>query len=64
MDTPHYRHEWKYEITYSDLLSIRQRLRAVAESDPHTVNGKYPPKSCDKKVLSDADSVEFIYKAG
>ena len=36
-----YRHEWKHEISYVDLLSIRQRLRAVAESDPHAVNGKY-----------------------
>ena len=22
----HYRHEWKHEISWSDLLSIRQRL--------------------------------------
>lgn len=36
-----YRHEWKHEISYIDLLSIRQRLRAVAESDPHAVDGKY-----------------------
>ena len=40
MDVP-YRHEWKHEISYVDLLSIRQRLRAVAESDPHAVDGKY-----------------------
>ena len=37
----HYRHEWKHEINYADLLAIRQRLRAVAEPDPHAVNGKY-----------------------
>lgn len=36
-----YRHEWKHEISYADLLAIRQRLRAVAESDPHAVGGKY-----------------------
>ena len=30
----------------------------------YTVNGKYPPKACDKYVLSDGDQVEFIYKAG
>ena len=30
----------------------------------YTVNGKYPPKACDKYVLSDGDHVEFIYKAG
>ena len=32
-----YRHEWKHEITWSDLISIRQRLRAVAKPDPHAV---------------------------
>ena len=26
-----YRHEWKHEITYADLIAIRQRLRAVAD---------------------------------
>lgn len=36
-----YRHEWKHEISYADLLAIRQRLRAVAESDPHAVGGRY-----------------------
>ena len=30
----------------------------------YTVNGNYPPKACDKYVLSDGDKVEFIYKAG
>ena len=37
----HYRHEWKHEISRSDLISIRQRLRAIAEPDPHTVDGRY-----------------------
>ena len=36
-----YRHEWKHEITYADLIAIRQRLRAVAETDPHAIDGKY-----------------------
>ena len=36
-----YRHEWKHEISYADLLAIRQRLRAVAESDAHAKDGKY-----------------------
>lgn len=36
-----FRHEWKHEITISDMIAIRQRLRAVAKSDPHAVNGKY-----------------------
>ena len=38
---PHYRHEWKHEITYSDLIAIRQRLRAVARPDPHAEGGRY-----------------------
>ena len=36
-----YRHEWKHEISRSDLLVIRQRMRAVAEPDPHAMDGKY-----------------------
>ena len=36
-----YRHEWKHEINYSDLLCIRQRLRALTQPDPHTIDGKY-----------------------
>ena len=33
----HYRHEWKHEISYADLLSIRARMRAVAQPDKHAV---------------------------
>ena len=36
-----YRHEIKHEITRSDMIAIRQGLRAVALQDPHTVDGKY-----------------------
>ena len=36
-----YRHEWKHEISWSDLMTIRQRLLAVAEPDPHATDGKY-----------------------
>lgn len=35
------RHEWKHEISFMDLLVIRQRLSAVAKRDMHAVNGKY-----------------------
>ena len=35
------RHEWKHEISFMDLLVIRQRLSAVAKRDGHAVNGKY-----------------------
>lgn len=36
-----FRHEWKHEINYSDLLTIRQRLNAVARLDENAKNGKY-----------------------
>ena len=36
-----YRHEWKHALNMSDLLVLRTRLRAVMESDPHAVEGKY-----------------------
>ena len=48
-----YRHEWKHEISFSDLLAIRQRLRAVAESDPHAEGGKYLIRSLYFDNLSD-----------
>ena len=35
------RHEWKHEISFMDLLVLRQRLSAVAKRDTHAVNGKY-----------------------
>ena len=37
----HYRHEWKHHISYSDLIAIRQRMSAIAKSDPHAIDGKY-----------------------
>ena len=39
--TADFRHEWKIEINASDLIAIRQRLRAVAKPDPHAVDGRY-----------------------
>ena len=36
-----YRHEIKHDITTSDMIAIRQRLRAVAEADQHAIDGKY-----------------------
>lgn len=36
-----FRHEWKHEISCSDLLSLRQRLRVVAQPDAHAVDGRY-----------------------
>lgn len=40
-----YRHEWKHEISVSDMVAIRQRLKAVAKTDPHAANGKYKIRS-------------------
>lgn len=40
-----FRHEWKHEISYPDLLVLRQRLRVVARPDPHAVNGRYEIRS-------------------
>ena len=37
----HYRHEWKHEISYADLIAIRMRMSQVAVPDPHAVDGKY-----------------------
>lgn len=39
------RHEWKHEISYGDLLTLRTRLRAVCQPDPHAVNGIYTIRS-------------------
>ncbi len=36
-----YRHEWKHELNFSDMIAIRQRLRVVAKPDPNAVDGKY-----------------------
>lgn len=36
-----YRHEWKHSISQTDMLMLRQRLRAVMEPDPHALEGKY-----------------------
>ena len=64
----HYRHEWKHEISYADLLAIRQRLRAVAEPDPHAIDGKYLIRSLyfdnpdDKALREKIDGVNLREK--
>ncbi|MBQ1524036.1 MAG: polyphosphate polymerase domain-containing protein [Firmicutes bacterium] len=64
----HYRHEWKHEITYMDMLCIRQRLRAVARSDPHAADGKYLIRSLyfdnakDKAFREKVDGVNMREK--
>lgn len=48
-----FRHEWKHEITLSDVIALRQRLRAVAQPDAHAVNGRYEIRSLYFDNLSD-----------
>ena len=36
-----FRHEWKHEINYSDMLTLRHRLKAVMTPDSHAVGGSY-----------------------
>lgn len=48
-----YRHEWKHEIDYGDMLVLRARLSAVANHDIHTVNGKYEIRSLYFDTLTD-----------
>ena len=40
-----YRHEWKHILNRADLIVLRQRLRAIMESDPHTIDGRYQMRS-------------------
>ena len=47
------RHEWKHEINVSDMIAIRQRLRAVAKPDAHAVDGKYLIRSLYFDDISD-----------
>ena len=63
-----YRHEWMLELAYIDLLCIRQRLRAVAEPDPHAIDGKYSIRSLyfdnlnDKALREKLDGVNLREK--
>ena len=59
----HYRHEWKYEISYMDMLILRQRIGAVARTDPHAIEGRYRIRSLyfdnasDKALKEKVDGV-------
>ena len=55
-----FRHEVKHEISYSDLLTIRHRLHAVAFPDPHAVNGRYLIRSLYFDNLADKALMEKI----
>lgn len=62
-ETLKFRHEWKHEISYLDMLSIRQSMMAVANTDSHALNGKYDIRSlyfdnlCDKALREKIDGV-------
>ena len=55
-----FRHEVKHEINYSDMLTIRHRLKAVAFPDPHAVNGKYLIRSLYFDNLADKALMEKL----
>ena len=63
-----YRHEWKHELSYPDLLVLRSRLRAVMEPDPHAAEGKYHIRSLyfdtpsDKALREKLDGVNLREK--
>lgn len=63
-----YRHEWKHEIDYVDMLALRQRLSAVAKRDAHTTDGKYEIRSLyfdnrdDKALREKIDGVNIREK--
>lgn len=63
-----FRHEVKHEINISDMITIRQRLSAVAYSDPHTIDGKYFIRSLyfdnisDKALREKVDGVNIREK--
>lgn len=48
-----YRHEWKHEINYADMLTLRTRLLAVMKRDEHAIGGVYQIRSLYFDNLSD-----------
>lgn len=58
-----YRHEWKHEIRFGDMLILRQQLGSVMEHDPHAKDGKYLIRSlyfdnaADKALREKLDGV-------
>ncbi|MBP5378757.1 MAG: polyphosphate polymerase domain-containing protein [Ruminococcus sp.] len=55
-----FRHEIKHEINFSDMITIRHRLSAVAYHDPHTIDGKYFIRSLYFDNLSDKALMEKV----
>ncbi len=40
-----YRHEWKHEISFGDMLALRQRLSVIAKRDAHAAGPAYEVRS-------------------
>lgn len=64
-----YRNEWKHEISRSDMITIRQRLRAVMEPDAHAgqdgcyhVRSLYFDSPSDKALREKIDGVNVREK--
>ena len=63
-----FRHELKQEISYIDMLALRQRLKAVMKKDSHATNGKYEIRSLyfdnlnDKALREKIDGVNIREK--
>lgn len=63
-----FRHEWKHEINFSDMMILRQRLQAVMRPDRHTVEGKYEIRSLyfdtpsDKALQEKLDGLNYREK--
>ncbi|WP_303837028.1 polyphosphate polymerase domain-containing protein [Ruminococcus flavefaciens] len=54
------RHEIKHEINYSDMITIRHRLSAVAYHDLHAIDGKYFIRSLYFDNLADKALMEKV----
>ena len=63
-----YRHEWKHEINYGDMLVLRQRLSNIMKRDIHAIDGKYLIRSLyfdnasDKALREKVDGVNIREK--
>lgn len=63
-----FRHEWKHEINYSDMLALRSRLAAVMTLDAHATGGSYQVRSlyfdnlADKALREKLDGVDVREK--
>ena len=59
-----FRHEWKHEINYCDLLELRMRLDAVMQRDTNAIGGRYTIRSLyfdtpsDKALREKLDGVD------